>query len=221
MGKRYDLTGKRFGRLLVIRKSDKVMPRNVVWLCKCDCGNLIEVTSGSLVKGNTRSCGCLRKETSSNKPSDHHLSKTRLYVIWRNMKDRCYNVKSAKYSSYGERGIKVCDDWLGAQGFLNFREWAFANGYDENADRFECTIDRIDVNGNYEPSNCQWVSNAFQSRNKRNTKYFIIDGQKKCLAEWCDIYNVAYSMVLRRLYNGMSIVEALTKPSRATTKRHS
>lgn len=214
MGKRYDLTGKRFGRLLVIRKSDKVMPRNVVWLCKCDCGNLTEVTSGSLVKGNTRSCGCLRKETSSNKPNDHHLSKSRLYIIWRNMKNRCYKVSDAKYESYGGRGIRVCNEWLGTQGFLNFRKWALGNGYDENSERLQCTIDRIDVNGNYEPSNCRWVSNAIQSWNKRNSRYYTIDGQKKCLAEWCKIYNVNYSMVYRRLDKGMDIIEALSKPSR-------
>ena len=208
--------GRKFGRLTIVRRSDKIVPKNVVWVCKCDCGNTVEVIASSLRKGDTKSCGCLRQEIMKNNPHNHHLCKTRLYVVWTNMKNRCYDEKNEKYKDYGKRGIKVCDEWLGTDGFVEFYKWAYSNGYNDKAPKGQCTLDRIDVNGNYEPSNCRWVSNSIQALNKRNTIYLTIHGIKKPLVEWCREYHVNCGMVRRRIYKGMNDYDALTIPSRRT-----
>ena len=212
--------GRKFGRLTVLERSTKIVPKNVVWICKCDCGEIIEVTASSLRRGNTKSCGCLRREMMSNKPHDHHLCKSRLYVVWTQMKNRCYDSKNAKYKDYGARGITITDEWLGKDGFITFYKWAYANGYDDSVPKGQCTLDRIDVNGNYEPSNCRWVSNDVQALNKQNTVYLTIDGVTKPLIVWCREYGVNDSMVRRRIYKGMDAYEALTKPSRAKSKAY-
>ena len=149
MPKLNDLTGQRFGRLTVLERTE------LKWLCKCDCGNKKIVAGGHLVSGDTKSCGCLRIK--------HGMRNTRLYSIWHGMKERCYNTKHKFYKHYGGRGIKVCEEWK--NDFQTFADWALSHGYADNL-----TIDRIDVNGNYEPSNCQWATNAEQQRNKRNSK---------------------------------------------------
>jgi len=154
-----DLTGERFERLCVIRrvgnKKDKVM-----WLCKCDCGNETNATGTHLKRGSIKSCGCLRRELQTK----HGEHKSRLYGVWRDMKSRCYDANLKSYKNYGGRGITVCDDW---HDFANFREWAYDNGYHPEAPKWKCTLDRINNNGNYEPSNCRWVDMKIQNHNKR------------------------------------------------------
>ena len=152
-----NLTGMRFGKLTVLHKV-KNHGRRTAWLCACDCGNTAEVTTESLRRGNTRSCGCLHGET-------HGCSDDRLYSVWRTMKARCENPNNGKYPDYGGRGIKVCDEWH--ESFSAFREWALENGYDYDAERGACTIDRIDVDSNYEPSNCRWADAKTQANNQR------------------------------------------------------
>lgn len=143
----------------------------------------------------------------------HGLSRTRIYGVYRDMYNRCYNPKDISYSHYGGRGIIICDEWLGDDGFLNFREWAYNNGYDENAKRGKCTIDRKDSNGNYCPENCRWSDSSVQSNNKRNNLYYTIDGVTKTLSEWCREYgNLCVQSVYGRLKRGMDIKTALTKP---------
>ena len=159
-----DLTGQRFGRLLVVEKS-KSKYGYVTWLCKCDCGNEKVVSGDMLRKGKTNSCGCLRKEETSKRRRQHGKKGTRLYFIWVAMKARCNNPNNKRYSSYGGRGIKVCDEWQ--DNFQAFNNWAIKSGYDENAKFGQCTLDRINVNGNYEPSNCRWATMAEQNKNKR------------------------------------------------------
>ncbi len=171
--KAIDLTGQRYGKLTVIKQVEsKVTPsgqKQKQYLCKCDCGNEVIVRSLALRNGDTKSCGCLKvkqaKETLKTIKPKHGLRYTRVYGIWKDMKQRCYNLKAANYERYGGRGIKICEEWKNnPEAFYN---WAMANGYAENL-----TIDRINNDGNYEPSNCRWITmkEQAQNRHKRKTK---------------------------------------------------
>lgn len=117
----------------------------------------------------------------------------RLYNIWRNMKQRCYNKNHAKYKNYGGRGIQVCDEWR--TDFMLFYNWAINNGYKDNL-----TIDRIDVNGNYEPDNCRWATPKQQSRNTTKNRYYTINNETHCLSEWCEILNLNYKTIYARIF---------------------
>lgn len=169
-GKYIDISGQRFGNLVVIKRSGEIGGRSK-WLCRCDCGKEAVVSVSNLRNGHTKSCGCLVSTTAIKTRTKHgHKKKAkvnRLYPVWRNMKQRCDLPTHKYYKSYGGRGITVCQEW---RDYDNFRKWAYANGYDEDAPRGSCTIDRIDVDGNYEPSNCRWVSMDVQAKNKRNSK---------------------------------------------------
>lgn len=157
--RRSSIAGMSFGRLTAIRPIGRGTDRQTVWECRCCCGKTIEVKRSSLVSGKTQSCGCLQKREHHEKEDD------RLYKVWAGMKARCNNEHHASYRSYGAKGVKVCDEW--SKSFLAFRDWALENGYDGNAKRGDCTIDRINPFGNYEPSNCRWISLAEQQKNKR------------------------------------------------------
>lgn len=136
--------------------------------------------------------------------------KTRLYAVWMTMKQRCENPNNNNYAKYGARGIKVCDEW---HTFTVFKEWAYANGYDDTAPKGQCTIDRIDVNGNYEPSNCRWVDNKTQGNNRTNNRIITLDGVSHTLTEWCDVYNIPIKNVAARVHNcGWSYEKAITTP---------
>lgn len=132
----------------------------------------------------------------------------RVYNIWHNMKDRCNNHNNRSYKHYGEKGIKVCEEWLDKEnGFINFYTWAINNGYKENL-----TIERINNNGNYEPSNCKWATMKEQHRNYSQNRLYTINGETKCLTEWCEIYNINYNTVISRIDKWkMNVLEALTK----------
>lgn len=126
------------------------------------------------------------------------------------MKDRCYRKSDKKYKNYGGRGIRICDEWLGKEGFLKFRKWSYENGYDENAPFGQCTIDRIDVNGNYCPENCRWVDMKTQANNRTNNNYIFHNGQTKTLSEWAKFYGVNQDTLWRRIYQrNMSLEKAL------------
>lgn len=168
--KMIDLTGQRFGRLVVLGLAEKhdFQTREKVWECQCDCGNRILVRGYSLRHGVTKSCGCLSVETTIKRSvgneytKTHGLAGSRIYKIYYAMRARCYNPKRWNYDKYGGRGIRVCDEWM--SDFMNFYEWAMASGYDETK-----SIDRIDPNGNYEPQNCRFTDASIQGLN-RNTQ---------------------------------------------------
>ena len=167
MGISIDMTGKKIGRLTVLRQAPK-RKRLTEWVCLCECGNETVVTGHNLRGGTTKSCGCLQRDRAreaGGKNIVHGDQGSRLYGVWLGMKSRCYNKNVHNYSNYGGRGITVCDEWL--HDYPKFKEWAIENGYDADAPQGQCTIDRIDVNGNYEPSNCRWADMSTQRRNQR------------------------------------------------------
>lgn len=188
----HDLTGKRFGRLVVLERksiecnySSNTTRRKIFYLCKCDCGNYTTVDSSRLLCGDTTSCGCYHKELLSKRVTTHGASKTRLYRIWASMIDRCNpNRKSKNSKNYSERGISVCEDW---KKFENFQEWALNNGYDETL-----TIERKDVNRNYCPENCTWIPKSEQVKNTRRNIFVTIDGQTKILKQWTNLMGWPY-----------------------------
>ena len=170
-----DITGKRYGRLVAVRRIGyKKYPSGnglSIWECKCDCGNTTQIPLSALTTGNTESCGCLRHEKDLKfavLKRTHGFSGTRLYTVWKQMKKRCYNQHDPVYKHYGALGVTVCDEWRNS--FPAFRAWMLEHGYDENAKRGDCTLDRIDPSGNYCPQNCRVVNMVVQRHNRREDK---------------------------------------------------
>lgn len=219
MSKAIDLTGQRFGRLTVLeRASDYITPkgvRRVRWKCLCNCGNEYITKANSLLRNEAKSCGCLRSERSAESITSYNAIRMthpslkhgrtvnkkieRLYKVWSSMRSRCYGRNQNQYHNYGGRGITICDEW---QDYEKFREWAMANGYDENAPRGQCTIDRIDVNGNYCPENCRWVSAKVQVNNKRNSRFIEYEGSTYTVTQLAEKLKLPYITVIKRLNKG-------------------
>ena len=192
-----DISGQKFGKLTAINFIRRSESGNTIWLFSCECGVQKELISSDVLKGHTKSCGCLRKDGKIKSVYKHGGFGTRLYSTWGGMHDRCVNISGKYYDRYGGRGIKLCDEW---HDFVVFRDWALLNGYADNL-----TIDRIDNNGNYEPSNCKWSTPVQQVRNRRSTIWHEIDGVKKTLIEWCKIFNVEYRTAYERRKQGTPI----------------
>ena len=204
MGNYKDLTGQKFGRLLVIQKAESYKsPKGQVqsrWLCKCDCGNAVIVHGSSLKKGTTESCGCKRTEIHTK----HGYSTTRLYSIWQAMHHRCEDLKNIGYHRYGAEGKTVCDEWREFEPFYN---WAMFHGYKEGL-----TIDRIDSTKGYSPDNCRWATMKEQQNNRRNNHRITHNGETYTLAEWAEIKSIKQATISSRLKRGWSIERALTTP---------
>lgn len=213
MGSFIDLTGQRFGRYVVIRRAeDYVTPggkRKTMWACRCDCGNVKDVSGNALKTGSTVSCGCYKKEHDHTRCMTHGATlngrPTRLYKVWDGMKARCYNLNKAYYSIYGGRGIAMCDEWH--YSFEAFRDWALANGYSDSL-----TIDRIDTDGNYCPENCRWSSIKEQSNNKRDNVFISYNGETHTIAQWSEITGIPFHTIRRRYVDGWSVEDVLLKP---------
>lgn len=159
MGSLINMSGQKYGKLYVIKRQG-TKGGHVTWLCQCDCGKTTVVNGRNLRNGLTTSCGCFHKEQLIERSRTHGQTKSRLYRIWHNMKNRCFYTNSNCFDDYGGRGIKVCDEWKNS--FEKFQDWSMSNGYSDNL-----TIDRINNDGNYEPSNCRWVSMKEQCSNRR------------------------------------------------------
>lgn len=204
-----DITGQKFGRLTVIKRVENRNSK-VYYLCRCDCGNEKVVNGANIKNGTVRSCGCLHDEEATKRilsyNTTHSGSKTRLYRIWRGMKQRCYYPQALNYKNYGGRGISVCDEWR--DNFSTFYDWAIANGYNDTL-----TIDRIDVNGNYEPRNCRWATRTEQSHNKTNTKLYTYNGEVATLDIFALKYNIHKDTIKQRIERfGWSINKAIETP---------
>lgn len=193
-----NLIGLKFGKLLVIEKDeDYIRPcdkkKRKKYKCLCDCGNFVSVLGSSLSRGVSKSCGCLRGK---NLLTHGFSNKEKLYSTWKNMKQRCGNNKYYKK-------IKLCNEW---NDYISFRTWAINNGYKDGL-----TIDRIDNDGNYEPSNCRWVDDFVQANNKSNNFYITYKNQTKTSHQWEKVVGIKSSTIKRRLKLGWSVERALTE----------
>lgn len=189
-----DLTGQKFGRWTVLNHAGKKYAEQF-WLCQCDCGTKRILIGGTLKKGSSKSCGCYSKEQSTK----HGMEQTKTYTTWAQMKARCRNKNHKEYPRYGGRGIQVCERW---DDFRNF--------YADMGDKPDgMSIDRINNDGNYEPSNCRWVAQTEQIRNRRVSPKFIWDGENKSLAEIAALHNLPWRRVYERIRAGWELSKAL------------
>lgn len=194
---RIDLTNRKFGRLTVVARH-----QGKYWQCVCDCGNQRVVPSDRLKSGHTRSCGCLRSEVTAQKSLIHGggrrgSNRDREYETWQNMKRRCTDPKNSAYKNYGGRGITVCPEWVDSyENFLSDMGKAPSDEY---------TIERIDNNGNYEPSNCKWATRLEQSKNKRSgSRNIFVNGRS--LKQIARDAGISYYTVYWRYKNGKDLV---------------
>ena len=204
----HDLTGLRFGRLYVVKRIEKPDEAgHYRFICKCDCGSTKIVSRSDLTSMKTQSCGCLRNECAIQRRFKHGKSNDRIYMIWRGMKRRCYNPNEKCYRYYGGKNIKVCAEWK--DDFMSFYQWAIDNGY-----RDDLTIDRIDVNGDYAPNNCRWITLQEQHNNRSDNRYVTIGGVTKHISEWYAVSPVTTATIYARIKNGMDIEKAIMMPDR-------
>ena len=211
-----DLTGRRFGRLVVLSMCPHVAGEDVRWNCRCDCGAELSVSGHSLRRGRTKSCGCYQREraTELGKSLALHGGKgTRLYELWKGVRSRCNNPTHKSYSTYGGSGIKMCHEW---DDFTAFRDWAYENGYDDNAEKFSCTLDRIDRAKGYSPDNCRWVDMKTQSRNTSRNIRVEYQGKSYIAKDLAEKFGIDYHAFIHRLNLGLSAEEALTIPKGTT-----
>lgn len=201
-----DLTGKRFGRLVVTKQNGRDHRGYIIWECQCDCGNKCNVTSRYLTTGGTTSCGCYSREVHSAMLKTHGHSHTRLHNMWSTMIGRCNYPNVHEYDNYGGRGIDVCTEWTD---YTNFEKWALDHGYDASAKQGECTLDRIDTNKGYSPDNCRFVDMKTQQRNRRNNVRVTYDGETHCLSEWAEIVGIKYVTLYKRFISGWDFKNVL------------
>jgi len=211
MSRIVDLTGRRFGRLVVLYESEERKGGRLTWHCRCNCGNEVDIIGRNLTSGHTKSCGCYNRERAAEVHTVHGMSRKRkqhpIYWTWRAMLQRCEKPNSKQYKDYGGRGIAVCDEWHDAQVFIG---WALASGWQKGL-----TLDRIDNDGNYEPSNCHWVTRKENNRNKRSNRLITFNGKTQCLADWAEEVGMDFATLWHRLYRfHWSIERALTEPAR-------
>ena len=205
-----NLENRRFGSWKVIEKTF-VKNGKWYWLCECDCGKIKNVNGGSLTRGLSTNCGCIAAIKTGNRSRKHGGRGTRLYSIWKGMRKRCNNPRERSFKNYGGRGIVICNQW---SDFSVFREWALSNGYSE-----KLTIDRIDNNGNYEPSNCRWTTLKVQAGNTRKNRFIIINGESKTLTEWSKVAKISPSNIFERLKRGITGMELLKPTDFYKTKK--
>lgn len=210
-----DLIGKTFGRLTVISivpKEERKDKKRMYYVCKCSCGTQKIVRRDGLTSGAILSCGCLQKEKATEANTKHGFYKERLYKVWDGMKQRCSNPNHKEYSKYGGKGISVCPEWK--NDYLAFREFMLSRGYDPKAPFGECTIDRIDNNGNYCPENCQIITIQEQQHNRETSSFYYLDGKRYTLTQISEKTGIKRVTLQGRLRRGFSIEEAILTPSK-------
>lgn len=214
MSRALDQVGTTFGRLTVLERAENDRHKNSMWVCQCTCGVVKTIRGSHLTGGNTRSCGCLDREVVARNAIKHGMRYTRIYNIWRKMKERCLNPNADNYRYYGARGVKVCDEWMSFEGFY---EWVKTSGY-----RDDLTIDRINVFDNYCPGNCRWATMREQNNNTTRNHTITIGKETRTIQGWADEMGINRSTILSRLQNGWSPEDAVLMPryqTRAYAKR--
>lgn len=196
----HEVVGEKFGRLTVL----KIIPAGTLSSyihaeCRCECGKITHPPVRRLMDGSVKSCGCLSLDKMAQSNTKHNMSGSRLHHIWKGMNQRCSNPNNTSFEYYGGRGIMVCEEWKGKHGFENFYKWSMNNGYTE-----ELTIDRIDVNGNYEPNNCRWVDCETQFYNKTNNTIVNVYGEKLNVKQISEKYGIPKSTIRGRLDRGIT-----------------
>lgn len=193
-----NIIGRKYGCLTVLSEIEKRNKNgHILYNVKCDCGKEKQVLGSSLRSGASRSCNKCSFLTGS-----HGMWKSREFSIWQSMKDRCYNSNNPGYKNYGGRGIIICDEWKNS----------FSNFYLDMGESNGLTIDRIDVNGNYEPSNCRWATPKIQARNRTNNKVYSYLEETLCMSEWCEKLNMPTSTFNNRILRGWSIEKIINTP---------
>lgn len=197
-----DIKGQTFGRLVALSRM-----ADGKWLCSCSCGNKHRVKTSKLNNGCTRSCGCLRVDTTRSRRKRHGETGQRLHRIWCGMHQRCRNPNARSFKHYGARGIAVCSEWAD---YATFREWALSNGYDDSL-----TLDRRDNDGPYSPDNCRWADSLTQSRNSRHCDYHQAKGKTACIAEHAQDAGINYWTLRSRVLRGLTMEQAIKGPRNA------
>jgi hypothetical protein len=207
--------GDRYGRLVIVQESGKQNGYRR-FLCKCDCGTEKNIDLRQLRSGDTKSCGCYKNDIFLKRNTKHGLSGgrnkiTHLYNVWLAMRQRCLNKNNPNYKNYGQRGIRICEEW---DDYEIFHNWAMSNGFAENF-----TIERIDNNSGYNPSNCTWIPQSKQSCNTRRNKRITFNGKTRILKEWATELEIKYDTLFGRLARGWDVKEAFTTPLQSQFSR--
>lgn len=213
MGKLCINEGDKYGRLVIIKEVEPIKRKSYNErrvLCKCDCGNTKVVSLYPLIIGKISSCGCYRKEKAkthgeSFRKYDSDKVTRKIHSIWHGMKCRCNTASSGSYERYGSKGVKVCKEW--ENNFYAFYNWSLANGYADGL-----TIDRIDSDGDYEPSNCRWVDYVLQANNRKTNVRLCYNGESHTIAEWSNLLNISRNVLYNRKKKGWSDEKTLTTP---------
>lgn len=193
------LEGQRYGRLLVLRFSEKKVPGGS-WVCRCDCGVLSDVKTHRLLDGSTQSCGCLSRERARARVLTHGRTRTHEYRVWQGMRERCTNQKHRWYKRYGGRGIYIAPEFLRFEGFYAYMGDAPP----------DTTLDRIDNDGPYAPGNVRWADHKTQHRNTSAVRLLTFNGATKSIAEWAEDRGLKHSTLWRRIKAGWSVERALS-----------